>query len=96
MKLQAILHLSGRRAAAISVYSVDGWREVRDRDWAGQSGRVFKEPTMKHLLCLEHHTAIQADARARMNVHVVSGFTGNWFTTTKPYAHQRPSGAPPG
>ncbi len=51
---------------------------------------------MLHLLCLEHHITIQADAGASMNVHVGSGFTGNWFTTTKPYTHQRPSGAPPG
>ncbi|MDG1411191.1 MAG: hypothetical protein P8L46_02950 [Acidimicrobiales bacterium] len=51
---------------------------------------------MLHLLCFEHHIAAQADARARMNVHVGSGFTGVWFMTTKPYPHQRPSGAPPG
>ena len=56
---------------------------------------------MKQLTCLEHHLAPVVDARARANVRSASwlgsfGLAGFGITTTKPYAHQRPSGAPPG
>ncbi|MEM9467172.1 MAG: hypothetical protein AAGA90_17500 [Actinomycetota bacterium] len=60
---------------------------------------------MKHLMCLEHHLANVADARARVDVRNGGtwlgsfGFRGNdlaVIATTKPYASQRPSGAPPG
>jgi len=51
---------------------------------------------MLQFLCHEHHTAITADARARMNVRPASWLTASWMFTTKPYATQRPSGAPPG
>ena len=59
---------------------------------------------MKQIMCLEHHLAAVADGRAC--VHVRGG--GTWLgsfgirsnstviATTKPYASQRPSGAPPG
>ena len=59
---------------------------------------------MKQLMCLEHHLANVADARARVDVRGGGtwlgsfGFRGNAvvIATTKPYASQRPSGAPPG
>ncbi len=51
---------------------------------------------MFQFLCHEHHTAIAVDARARMNVRSASWLTDSWMFTTKPYANQRPSGAPPG
>ena len=59
---------------------------------------------MKQLMCLEHHLANVADARARVDVRDGGtwlgsfGFDGNIavIATTKPYASQRPSGAPPG
>jgi hypothetical protein len=58
--------------------------------------------------CLEHLTANTPDARARVrshstqatafavNVPFVGDIAGMWDFTTKPYAHLRPSGAPPG
>ena len=60
---------------------------------------------MKHLMCLEHHLANVADARARVDVRSNGGaWLGSFglngtavdVATTKPYAFQRPSGAPPG
>ena len=51
---------------------------------------------MLQFLCHEHHTAITADARVRMNVRSASWLMGSWIFATKPYANQRPSGAPPG
>ena len=59
---------------------------------------------MKQLMCLEHHLANVAGARARADVRNGGtwlgsfGFRGNTavIATTKPYASQRPSGAPPG
>lgn len=60
---------------------------------------------MKQLMCLEHHLANVAGARARVNVRSngatwLGSFGLNGIAvdiaTTKPYASQRPSGAPPG
>ena len=59
---------------------------------------------MKQLMCLEHHLAPVADARAHVTVRsngaswLGFGFRDNTvvIATTKPYASQRPSGAPPG
>ena len=56
---------------------------------------------MKQLMCLEHHLTNVVDARARVNVRSASwlgSFKGAGFgiATTKPYADQRSSGAPPG
>ena len=47
--------------------------------------------------CLEHHLATMADARACVSVRSNGGsWLGSFITVTKPYADQRPSGAPPG
>ena len=56
---------------------------------------------MKQLTCLEHHLTNVVDARARVNVRTATwlasyGLAGFGIATTKPYASQRPSGAPPG
>lgn len=60
---------------------------------------------MKQTMCLEHHLANVADARARVDVRNGGGtWLGSFglsadiavIATTKPYAYQRPSGAPPG
>ena len=47
------------------------------------------------ILCLEHQTANSPDARARVDVHSATGIR-MWDFATKPYARQRPPGAPPG
>jgi hypothetical protein len=50
--------------------------------------------------CLAHRYAVVADARARMNGAAsdfwLAGFVTTFGAITKPYAHQRPSGTPPG
>ncbi len=59
---------------------------------------------MKQRMCLEHHLANVADARARVDVRDGGTWLGSFgfdgtiavIATTKPYASQRPSGAPPG
>jgi hypothetical protein len=59
---------------------------------------------MKQLMCLEHHLANVADDRARVDVRNGGTWLGSFglggdiavIATTKPYASQRPSGAPPG
>ncbi|MEM9204062.1 MAG: hypothetical protein AAGC53_20670 [Actinomycetota bacterium] len=59
---------------------------------------------MKQLMCLDHHLANRSDVRARVDVRNGGGtWLGSFGTselaviaTTKPYAFQRPSGAPPG
>ncbi len=49
-------------------------------------------------LCLEHLTANSPDARAHVNAGTAPtmGISVMWDFVTKPYARQRPSGAPPG
>ncbi len=51
---------------------------------------------MLQIMCLEHHLAPVADARTRTNVRTGSWLTVSSIFATKPYATQRPSGAPPG
>ncbi len=57
---------------------------------------------MLQLSCLAHRHANVVDARARVRANGVgsalwlSGFMTAFETITKPYASQRPSGAPPG
>ena len=57
---------------------------------------------MLQLSCLAHRHANVVDVRARGNANGVasalwlSGFMTAFETITKPYAYQRPSGAPPG
>lgn len=52
---------------------------------------------MKQLMCHEHLVANTADARARVNVRTNgNAWLGSFIFVTKPYAYQRPSGAPPG
>lgn len=57
---------------------------------------------MLQLSCLAHRHADVADARARVSANGVGstnwlfGFMTAFETITKPYASQRPSGAPPG
>ena len=59
---------------------------------------------MKQLMCLEHHLANVVGARARVDVRGGGNWLGSFglngiavdIATTKPYASQRPSGAPPG
>ncbi len=50
--------------------------------------------------CLVHRHTNVVDARARMqgaaSAFWLSGFVTAFETITKPYAHQRPSGTPPG
>ena len=71
----------------------------------GEPGRVNSEgAAMKTLMCLEHHLAPVADARACVHVRDCGLWLGSFgvrsnstvIATTKPYASQRPSGAPPG
>lgn len=55
---------------------------------------------MLHLSCLVRRHANVVDARARVNGVAsalwLNGFMTAFETITKPYAYQRPSGAPPG
>ena len=57
---------------------------------------------MLQLTCLAHRHANVVDVRARGNANGVtsalwlSGFMTAFESITKPYAYQRPSGAPPG
>lgn len=52
---------------------------------------------MSTFTCLEHHLATMADARARVSVRSNGvAWLGSFIAVTKPYADQRPSGAPPG
>lgn len=59
---------------------------------------------MQQITCLEHHLATSAGAHALVAARDGGtwrgffGFCGNHaaMATTKPYASQRPSGAPPG
>lgn len=52
---------------------------------------------MSTITCLEHHLVPMADARAHVTVRTNGGaWLGSFIAVTKPYADQRPSGAPPG
>ncbi|NDH84636.1 MAG: hypothetical protein EBY65_07155 [Acidimicrobiia bacterium] len=52
---------------------------------------------MNQITCHEHHVATMADACARVTARSYGGaWLGSFLFVTKPYADQRPTGAPPG
>lgn len=46
--------------------------------------------------CNQHESRISANASTRVDMFSTLGMATAWLFTAKPYAHQRPSGAPPG
>ncbi len=46
-------------------------------------------------MCTKHRSH-RVDASARVAVNSTAGMSADWRFTAKPYANQRPSGAPPG
>lgn len=63
------------------------------------SGRAEGAIVVQNSCRVHRHTNV-VDARARMqgaaSAFWLSGFVTAFETITKPYAHQRPSGTPPG
>ena len=52
---------------------------------------------MNQITCHEHHVATMADACTRVSARSYGGaWLGSFLFVTKPYADQRPTGAPPG
>lgn len=50
---------------------------------------------MNSIMCNEHQNGLNA-AAARADVRSTLVISTSWTFATKPYGHQRPSGAPPG
>jgi hypothetical protein len=52
---------------------------------------------MNIFMCNEHQNGPTAGAaHARVDVRTALAISTSWEFATKPYGHQRPSGAPPG
>ena len=51
---------------------------------------------MNTIMGIEHQNGLNAAARARVDVHAAFAISTSWDFSTKPYGHQRPSGASPG
>lgn len=51
---------------------------------------------MNTLMCTELNNGNAAHAHVRVDVRTALAISTSWEFATKPYAYQRPSGAPPG